>query len=151
MPSRSLRFPIAFLFFLTFQFTASNSAFGQGSKLKSEYEPVAEEDRDRPDLREEWMRNGRTAPAGESAAALRLRAHQQKMTMRARRAAAARTETAQQAAAQTGWVSLGPAPLASQSGTSPDYGLVTGRATSVAIDATDTTGNTVYLLSLIHI
>ena len=84
MPSRSLRFPIAFLFFLTFQFTASDSAFGQGSKLKSEYEPVAEEDRDRPDLREEWMRNGRTAPVGESAAALRLRAHQQKMTMRAR-------------------------------------------------------------------
>ena len=145
MRTSSLRFLIAFLFFLTFQFTASDSAFGEGSKMKSQYEPVAEEDRDRPDLREEWMRNGRIAPAGESAAALRLRAHQQKMAMRARRAAAARTETAQPAGAQTGWVSLGPSPLASQSGTSPNYGLVTGRATSVAIDASDTTGNTVYL------
>jgi hypothetical protein len=145
MPSRCLRFPIAFLFFLTFQFTVSNNAFGQGSKMKSEYEPVAEEDRDRPDLREEWMRNGRTAPAGQSAAALRLRAHQQKMAMRTRRAAAARAEMAQPAGAQTGWVSLGPAPLASLSGSSSNYGLVTGRATSVAIDASDQTGNTVYL------
>ncbi|HEX9111307.1 MAG TPA: hypothetical protein VF845_07495 [Terriglobales bacterium] len=123
--------------------TMSNSVFGQGSKMKSEYEPVAEEDRDRPDLREEWMRNGRTAARGQSAAALRLRAHQQKMAMRARRAG--RTGMAQPAAAQTGWVSLGPAPLASQSGTSSNYGLVTGRATSVAIDASDATGNTVYL------
>ena len=142
MPSRSLRFPIAFLFFLTFQFSASLSAFGQGAKLKSEYEPVAEEDRDRPDLREEWMRNGRTAPAGQSAAALRLRAHQQKMGIRAERAQAG---TPQAAGALTVWVSLGPAPLASQSGTSSNYGSVTGRATSVAIDASDQTGNTVYL------
>jgi hypothetical protein len=52
---------------------------------------------------------------------------------------------AQPAAAQTGWVSLGPAPLVSQSGTSSNYGLVTGRATSVAIDASDATSNTVYL------
>jgi len=83
--------------------------------MKSQYEPVAEEDRDRPDLREAWMRNGRTAPPGQTAAA------------------------------QTVWVSMGPAPLASQSGTSSDYGLVSGRATSVAIDASDPTGNTVYL------
>jgi len=145
MPSRSLRFLIAFLFFLTFQFTASNNVFGQGSKMKSEHEPVAEGDRDRPDLREEWMRNGRTAAPGQSAAALRLRAHQQKMAMRARSVAAARAGITQTATAQTNWVSLGPAPLASQSGTSNNYGLVTGRATSVAIDASDPTGNTVYL------
>ncbi len=144
MPNRSLRFPIAFLFFLTFQFTASNRVFGQGSKMKSEYEPVAEEDRDRPDLREEWMRNGRTAPPGQSAAALRLRAHQQRMAMRAQRAAM-RSGITQTAAAQTIWVSMGPAPLASQSGTSSNYGLVSGRATSVALDASDQTGNTVYL------
>jgi hypothetical protein len=43
------------------------------------------------------------------------------------------------------WVNLGPAPLVSQSGSFFSYGLVTGRATSVAVAPTDATGNTVYL------
>jgi len=145
MTSRSLHFPIAFFLALTFQFTVASNAFGQGSKMKSEYEPIREEDRDRPDLRGEWMRNGRTAPPGQSAAALRLRAHHQKMAMRAQRAAAVRQGMAQSAAAQAGWVPLGPAPLVSQSGSSNSYGLVTGRATSVAVDISDQSGNTVYL------
>jgi hypothetical protein len=40
----------------------------------------------------------------------------------------------------TGWVAVGPQQIASQS-----YGNVTGRITSIAIDPTDATGNTVYL------
>jgi hypothetical protein len=40
----------------------------------------------------------------------------------------------------TAWQAVGPMQIASQS-----YGNVTGRVTSVAIDATDPTGNTVYL------
>ena len=88
-----------------------------------------ESNQDQPQKRAEWNMRGRVAPKGESAAALRLRAHQQKMAMRVQRAAA-RAEMAQTAAPQTGWASLGPAPLTSQSGTSSNYGLVTGRATS---------------------
>src|ERR1700694_3491385 len=65
------------------------SAFAQGSKRKSEYDPVQEADKDRPDKRAEWNMRGREVPKGESAAALRLRAHQQKMAMRAQREAAA--------------------------------------------------------------
>lgn len=47
----------------------------------------------------------------------------------------------------TAWTSLGPAPLASDaSGTGQqDYGWVSGRATAVAIDPADSSGNTVYL------
>jgi hypothetical protein len=47
----------------------------------------------------------------------------------------------------TVWTPLGPAPLASDaSGLGvQDYGPVAGRATAVAIDPADTTGNTVYV------
>ena len=83
------------------------------------------------------MMRGRVAPAGQSPAALRLRAHQQKM---AARSAAARNRFAAQAS--TPWVPMGPAPLISDQGT---YGAVSGRATSVAIDPSDATGNTLYV------
>ena len=45
------------------------------------------------------------------------------------------------------WTPLGPAPLASDaSGTGEyDYGWVSGRATGIAIDPADATGNTVYI------
>src|SRR5258708_37775890 len=90
------------------------SVIAQGSKRRSEYDPVEEADKDRPDKRAEWNMRGREAPKGELAAALRLRAHQQKMAMRAQREAAARAAGAGFApAAPTTWVNLGPAPLAS--------------------------------------
>jgi hypothetical protein len=141
MTSRSSRFLLASFFGLTFFFT---NAFGQGSKMKSPYDPIEEGDKDRPDKRAEWMMRGREAPPGQAAAALRLRAHQQKMAMRARRATEAATAgaTGSAAAAATNWVPLGPAPLVSDGNF---FGLVSGRATSVAIDPSDTTGNTVYL------
>ncbi|MFI5102676.1 MAG: hypothetical protein ACHP9V_04805 [Terriglobales bacterium] len=89
------------------------------------------------------MIRGREAPKGQSAAALRLRAHRQKMAMRAAREAAAaktgRSTTAPQAAA--GWVALGPAPLVSDQNF---YGMVSGRSTAIAVDPSDATGNTVY-------
>jgi len=141
MTSRNLRFLFASLFAASL---FSASAFAQGSKMTSPYDPIKEEDEDRPDKRAEWMSRGREAPAGKSAAALRLRAHQQKMAMRAQReAAAARAGIAlPDAPAATGWVGLGPAPLVSDSNF---YGMVSGRATSVAIDPNDTSGNTVYV------
>src|SRR6266478_3572299 len=142
MTSRSVRLLLACLVALTFSFT---NAFGQGSKMKSEYDPIEEKDKDRPDLRDQWMMRGREAPKGKSAAALRLKAHQHKMAMRVLRAAAAAKAGAAglDAPAVTSWVPLGPAPLATWPGQS--YGNVTGRITSVAMDPTDATGNTVYV------
>ncbi len=136
MTSRYLRLLLALSFALMFFVT---SGFAQGAKRKSEYDPIEESDRDRPDRRAEWMSRGREAPVGRAAAALRLRAHHQKMALRALREAA----YAGMAAPQTvGWVALGPAPLVSDNNF---FGLVSGRATSVAIDPSDPTGNTVYL------
>lgn len=110
-------------------------------------------------------------PGGKSAAGLRFRAYQQKMAMRAQRAAAvanaAATASERMRAAGTFpgpasisepassfsnsgftvWTPLGPAPLASDAtgDGAQDYNWVSGRATSVLIDPADCTGNTVLL------
>jgi len=113
------------------------ASFGQDSMAPAVTEAKAKTPR--TEKRSAWMRRGREARAGSSPAALRLRAYRQKMTMRAQRPA----RTAVAATSGTpGWVSLGPAPLVSDRKL---YGLVSGRATSVAIDRSDTTGNTVYV------
>src|SRR6266404_2859482 len=108
---------------------------------------TAETDHDRPRQREQWFMHGRLIP-GESAAALRYRAHAQKMQLRAEQAA--RMNTAITAATTTAigiWTPLGPAPLASDATGfgQQDYGWVSGRATAVAVDPADATGNTVYI------
>src|SRR2546429_1871633 len=95
---------------------------------------TAETDRDQPRQREQWFMHGRLIP-GESAAALRYRAHAQKMQLRAEQAA--RMNTAITAATTTAigiWTPLGPAPLASDATGfgQQDYGWVSGRATAVA-------------------
>ena len=95
-----------------------------------------------------WSEHGRTIP-GHSAAALRYRAHQQKMQLRTLRALprASGATALPRIAVGTIWTPLGPAPLASDaSGIGlQDYGPVSGRATAVAIDPADATGNTVYV------
>jgi hypothetical protein len=105
------------------------------------------EERERRALREQWFLRGRSSP-GETGAAQRYRAHLQKMRMRAAGLAAAQmVESAASPSATAVWSPLGPAPLASDaSGVGEyDYGWVTGRATAVAIDPADATGNTVYI------
>jgi hypothetical protein len=89
---------------------------------------------------EQWFLRGRLVP-GQSAAALRREAHQQKLRMRTMRAANAPSVST------SAWTSLGPAPLASDaSGTGQqDFNWVSGRATSVVIDPADASANTVYL------
>jgi hypothetical protein len=110
-----------------------------------------EMDRDDPARRAAWFWHGRIAPPGESSAELRHRAYQQKMQMRAARAAQASAAAVPHAAQLNQWTPLGPAPLLSDattpthSGGLQDYLAVSGRATSVLIDPADTTGNTVYL------
>jgi hypothetical protein len=118
--------------------------------MQSPYDPIAEEDADHPVQRDLWFYRGRVIP-GESTAALRYRANLQKMQMRAARIAAARAQQpdAQPLTAPTGgWTALGPAPLASNATgviAQQDYNWVSGRATAVAIDPADSTGNTVYI------
>ncbi|HLW88273.1 MAG TPA: hypothetical protein VKR57_07245 [Terriglobales bacterium] len=79
---------------------------------------------------------------GQPAAELLRRAHAQKLALRAARAANPATPQN-----SSGWIPLGPAPLASDaSGVGDqDYNWVSGRATAVAIDPADPTANTVYL------
>jgi len=142
-PASRSHFRLFLAILLAFVLLSAGSlqSFAQGSKRKSLYDPIEERDRDRPDKRSDWMMRGRTAPKGQSAAALRLRAHQQKMTMRAARAAAIKAGTVTPGII-TPWVPLGPAPLVSDQ----DYYLsVTGRSTAIAIDPSDATGNTVYI------
>jgi hypothetical protein len=81
---------------------------------------------------------------------LRYRAHRQKLELRASQAAVSRLSgmnALPRVAVGTVWTPLGPAPLASDAtglGVQ-DYGLVAGRATAVAIDPADGSGNTVYI------
>lgn len=90
--------------------------------------------------REQWQMRGRSVP-GTSGAALRQRAIQQKIKMRAT------PRVTQNASGASGvWTSIGPLPLPSDaSGVGlQDYNWVAGRATAVAIDPNDLSGNTVF-------
>src|SRR5271157_5983963 len=158
-----------FLFAGSFSGVFLAVAFGQepGSKTphsSSSEKSNEENDGNRPYLRDQlgwnWNERGRSVPGGESAAGLRFRAYRQKMALRALRAAAPSPALSStyppkrslggapaSASVSTVWVSLGPAPLASDATGDgmQDYNWVSGRATSVVIDPADTSGNTVLL------
>lgn len=95
--------------------------------------------------REQWFLRGRSSP-GQSGAAELYRAYLQKMRMRATRPARAQ-KLGDALPSALVWSPLGPAPLASDASGIGDYnyGWVSGRATSVAIDPADPTGSTVYI------
>jgi hypothetical protein len=88
--------------------------------------------------RQKWQMAGRRIP-GANTAELRARAIRQKLQMRAAHALTSTSATG-------AWVSLGPEPLPSDaSGVGlQDYGIVSGRATAIAIDPNDLSGNTLY-------
>ncbi len=90
--------------------------------------------------RERWQAAGRRS-VGTNSAALRSQAIRQKLQMRAVNIANPAT-----AIVSGAWTSLGPFALPSDaSGIGlQDYGWVSGRATAVAIDPNDLSGNTVY-------
>lgn len=129
---------VVLLFLLVF---VSGFAAAQGSKMASPIEDAAQ---DNPRARDSWFMKGRTAPAGHSAAALRYRAHQQKLQLRALRPQKFAAGLMSSSPTAT-WSSVGPAPMVSDAGTGQDYGVVTGRVNAVAIDPADPTGNTVYI------
>ncbi len=141
----SLSFAVLVLFISLFGICGSllANAFAQDLRPQSTYGSNVKSG-SRPELRDRWMMRGRTAPAGQTAAALRLRAYRQKMVMRAAAAtqAAARPAAESGAGSGTPWVPLGPAPLISDQGA---YGAVSGRAISVALDPSDPTGSSVYV------
>ena len=130
-----------------FLLLASPVVRGQDLEVHSESRPASNPGREQRALREQWFLRGRSSP-GQSGAAQRYRAHLQKMRMRAARLAnAQRAGLALSPSSNVVWSPLGPAPLASDaSGTGEyDYGWVSGRATAVAVDPADRTGNTVYI------
>jgi len=104
----------------------------------------ATEQREQSGRREQWFLRGRILP-GESAAVMRYRAYQEKMRLREQSRKRNWGKTGLQATQV--WSPLGPAPLASElnGDGSMRYNWVSGRATAVAVDPADTSGNTVYV------
>jgi hypothetical protein len=131
-------FSLSFLLFL---------AHAQDTKkAPSSPAPIADDDHVRE--RSEWFLRGRVVP-GKSAAELRLRAYKTKMQARTLRQplASAPQSSIQSTTSPATWTPLGPVPLASDATGDgfQDYHQVSGRATAVAIDPADPTGNTVYI------
>ncbi len=124
------------------------TAQAQGARPTTAQTSTREADADHAKARAEWFMRGRVVP-GKSAAELRRRAFETKMQARAARRALAHTmPDVQQPPPSVGtWTPLGPVPLASDAtGTGfQDYHQVSGRATAVAIDPADPSGNTVYV------
>jgi hypothetical protein len=131
------------LYWLVLAFMAGSGLFAQEIQPHSQAEVAGREQRA---LREQWFLRGRSSP-GQPGAAQRYRAYLQKMQMRAARLSASKRAGNPAASSSVIWSALGPAPLASDaSGVGEyNYGWVSGRATSVAIDPADPTGNTVYI------
>jgi hypothetical protein len=138
---------------LTLLLAVTCQSAGAQSRTASDVKGRAEKtDPDNVVRRHQWFRRGRQGVQTKPAAALRLDAYRQ-MVMRRNAFSAARLSTAQIAAtplttAQV-WSALGPSPILSNpSGSSTadyDYGPVIGRVTSLFVDPSDATGNTVYL------
>ena len=102
-----------------------------------------------PIEREQWFLHGRRYQ-GQVAPQLLEKAQQQRDTLRHQALLRAQVRTAVTPSSGTPtpvWTPLGPAPMMSTTavGNTQDYGFVTGRATTVAVDQNDPTGNTVYL------
>ena len=117
----------------------------QGAKQRNPDSPISDPDADHVKERNEWFFRGRLI-RGKPAAELRRRAYQAKLQLRAQRAAELGV-TGQTSLSSGSWIPLGPMPLASDAtgnGTQ-DYHQVAGRATALAIDPADPTGNTVYI------
>jgi len=95
----------------------------------------------------EWFSRGRVT-RGQRSAELRRRAYESRQRLRIQSRADVNSQAGPQVSLSSGsWVPLGPVPLtsdASGDGTQ-DYGWVAGRATSIAVDPADPTGNTVYI------
>ncbi len=126
------------------------SALAQGARKVVPALPIADADADHLEERAKWFLHGRVVP-GKVAADLRHRAYQAKMQARMARGAmahAALPNSPLPPPSSGDWTPLGPVPLASNasgSSSGQNYNQVSGRATAVAIDPADPSGNTVYI------
>jgi hypothetical protein len=102
----------------------------------------ADPERDHEEQREQWFRQGRTA-SGQIPAELLLQAWRQKLSLAALNVRGLRSFGSNATLPQ--WQNLGPVGLVSDPSGFQSYGAVSGRATAVAIDQNDLSGNTVYL------
>jgi hypothetical protein len=128
-------------------FSMLSMTHAQGAKKPAPETPVADTDADHEEQRSEWFLRGRVVP-GKSSAELRHRAYKTKMQARTARVARAARPNAQPLPSSSGgWIPLGPVPLASDATGDgfQNYNQVSGRATAVAIDPSDASGNTVYI------
>ncbi len=157
MSSRRSVFSLRIPAFLLISLALVSIARAQGAKQTVPESPIPDSDADHVKERSQWFFRGRLV-RGKPSAELRRRAYEAKLQMRAQHAAALAAGAAaghlpmlhsnKTGALSTGaWTPLGPVPLASDAtgnGTQ-NYGQVSGRATAVAIDPADATGNTVYI------
>lgn len=129
-------------------FCLLSMARAQGVKKTAPETPITDADSDHEEQRAQWFLRGRVVP-GKSSAELRYRAYQAKMHARTARTARAHAASPKSPAPPTspGWTPLGPVPLASDATGDgfQNYNQVSGRATAVAIDPADPSGNTVYI------
>ena len=127
----------------------SRSRKAQGAKQTFPDTSIPDADADHVQERNEWFFRGRLVPGQALRRTSPPRLSGQAANARAAcRSAGACAPTRTAAPASSGtWTPLGPVPLASDAtgnGTQ-DYHQVAGRATAVAIDPADPTGNTVYI------
>lgn len=136
------------LAFALFCLSAVSILQAQGAKQTVPQNPIPDSDADHIQERNEWFFRGRLV-RGKPSGDLRRRAYQNKVQMRARPKTALATfhATGPTGLSSGSWTPLGPMPLASDAtgnGTQ-DYHQVSGRATAIAIDPADTSGNTIYI------
>jgi len=121
-------------------------AQSQGAKQVNALTSIPDSGRDHIKERNEWFYRGRVVH-GFPSAELRGRAYQSKVNLRKQRAASLMQSPSQTSFSIGSWIPLGPVPLASDAsgnGTQ-DYHQVAGRASAVAVDPADSSGNTVFV------
>jgi hypothetical protein len=139
---RRLRFArvLAWALFAGSFLWAQNGLDAHPSGQRNSEVPVADEAPSHGELlkRDEWFLHGRAG--AKNPAALRYQAYQEKMRLRRQQGASPQLQFT------NAWSPLGPMPLTSElnGDGSMRYNWVSGRATSIAIDPSDTSGNTVY-------
>ncbi len=145
--SRPLSLWLSVVTLLLTWFPIVSTLQAQGARQTMPERAIPDSDGDHVKERNEWFYRGRVV-RGKPSAELRRGAYQAKLRLRAQRAAALAAYPNGQISLSSGsWTPLGPVPLASDAsgnGTQ-DYRQVAGRATAVAIDPADPTGNTVYV------
>jgi hypothetical protein len=127
----------------------ASAAHGQGAKLRVDDDEQMEQG-DAPGARENWFRKGRQSPDGLTSAEHLQRAFEQKQQLRRTRLSRPQSRVKSSTStfagdANTTWIPMGPGPILPDQFASQDYGPVTGRATSVAVNPADPSGNTVLL------